>query len=52
MVALRKSNKKNSEFFKVWKSIALFNIINKLIKAAAAKRLRDAMKTHILFFNS
>jgi hypothetical protein len=50
-VALRKSNKRNYRLSKVWRSIAFLNIIGKLIEAAAAKRLRDAAKTYILFFN-
>jgi hypothetical protein len=48
-VALRKPNKRNYGFPKVWKSIALLNTVGKLIEAAIAKRLHNAVETHILF---
>ncbi len=51
-VALRKSNKRDYKLSNIWKPIALLNIIGKLIETAAAKRLHDATKTYILFFNS
>src|SRR6266536_2013245 len=51
-VALRKSNKGDYRLFNVWRSIALLNTIDKLIKITTAKRLYNAAKTYVLFPNS
>jgi len=51
IVVLRKSNKGDYGLFKVWRFIALFNTIDKLIETAIAKRLYDAAETYILFSN-
>jgi len=50
-VALYKPNKEDYKLFNIWRSIAFFNTINKLIKAIIAKRLRGAVEAYILFFN-
>jgi hypothetical protein len=50
IIVLKKSRKKNYTDVKTYKSIALLNIFDKVLKSVIARRINDLTKTHDLFF--
>jgi hypothetical protein len=51
-IALKKSRKKNYTDVKTYKSIALLNTLDKVLKSVIARRISDLTKTHDLLFVS
>jgi hypothetical protein len=49
-IALKKSRKKNYTDVKTYKSIALLNTFDKILKSMIARRISDLTKTHDLLF--
>ncbi len=49
-IALKKSKKKNYTNVKTYKSIALLNTFDKILKSVIARRISDLTKTHDLLF--
>jgi hypothetical protein len=52
IIALKKSKKKNYTNVKTYKSIALLNTLDKVLKSMIARRISDLTKTHDLLFVS
>ncbi len=50
IIALKKSRKKNYTNVKTYKSIALLNTLDKVLKSVIARRINDLTKTHDLLF--
>ncbi len=50
IIVLKKSRKKNYTNVKTYKSIALLNIFDKVLKSVIARRISDLTKVHDLFF--
>jgi hypothetical protein len=49
IIALKKSKKKNYTNIKTYRSIALLNTLDKILKSIIAQRISDLTKTHDLF---
>jgi hypothetical protein len=49
IIILKKSKKKNYTDVKTYKSIALLNTLDKVLKSMIARRISDLTKTHDLF---
>jgi hypothetical protein len=50
IIALKKSRKKNYTNVKTYKSIALLNLLDKVLKSMIARRINDLTKIHDLLF--